>query len=70
VKPVEHVNRIASFLGNHFQIRLPHVAADELQSARTRFAQHAEESQKSLGRAILADPQQPLRASVDLVDQR
>jgi len=30
MKPVQHVDRTAGFFGNHFQVRLPHVAAHEL----------------------------------------
>ncbi len=37
---------------------------------RTFFAQHPKEPQQCLGRPIFADPQQSLRALVDLIDQR
>jgi hypothetical protein len=54
------------FIGSSF----PHIAANELQPAGAFFAQHPEESQKRLGRPVLADPQEPLAPGVDLVDQR
>lgn len=50
------------------QVRLPYVAAHELQSCGSLRAQHAEEAQQRLDGAILADPQQPAAGGVNLVD--
>ena len=60
VKAVQHMYRGARLLGDHLEIRLPHVAADELQSAAkggTQLLQSA--PQRDFG-PLAADPQQPL----------
>ena len=70
MEPVEYIDCIARFLGDHLQIRFPHVATDKLQRLTSLLAEPTEESQQRLDRALLPDPQQPLTMPVDPVNQR
>jgi len=70
VEPVQDIQCGPGLLGNHFQIRPPHVRADESQFQAPFPAKPAEETQQGLDRAPLTDPQQAFAVSVDLVDQR
>ena len=70
VKAVQHVHGLASFLGDHFQVRLPHVRAHVLQRRAALSAKPAEKAQQRLDLALVADPQQTLAVRVDLLHQR
>src|SRR5712691_4809634 len=70
VEAVEDVERMASFLRDHLQIRLPHVAADEPQDSGPVPPKPAEERQQGFDAALLADPQQALASDIDLIDER
>jgi len=67
MKTIQNVYRLRSLLGDHFQIRLPHVAADELDGRRPFATQCLKEPRQRLGRTILANPQQASAASIDLI---
>ena len=56
-------------MGNHFQVRLPHVTADKFQRLASLLAEPADKPQQRLDRTLLPDPQQPLAVSANLVDQ-
>jgi len=70
VEAVEDVERMASFLRDHLQIRLPHVAADEPEGGGPVPPKPAEERQQGFDAALLADPQQALASAIDLIDER
>jgi len=70
VEPGQDVQRVPGLLGDDLQIRLPHVAADELQDGGALAAEHPEEPQQRLGRPFLPDPQEPRTGAVDLVHHR
>jgi hypothetical protein len=68
-KPIQDVQRVAGLLGDHVQIRLPHVAADEREGRRPLLPEPAEEAEQRLGAAVLANPQQPLPRRIDLIHE-
>ena len=70
VKPVQDVEGMPGLLGDDFEIRLPHVAADESERGGPLPSEPAEEPDQGLGTSVLADPQQALARRVDLVDER
>ncbi len=70
VVAVQDVHCVARPLGDHFQVSLPHVAANVLQRRQYVFAQEIEEPVERLLRPLPAHPQQASHAGVDLVDQR
>lgn len=70
VKPIQNMNRMTNLLSNHLQVRFPHVAANVAQPAASVLAQPAEELQQSLRLPVLASPQKPSAAGVNLVNQR
>ena len=56
VEPVQNMHGMRGFLGDHLQIGLPHVTANELDGGRPFTPQHLKKSQQRLGRTILAHP--------------
>ena len=64
-----HPDRLLGLLPQHVQVRLPHVAAGELEIGRLRPSQDFEELPEALLRAILGHPQQTLHPLIDLIHQ-
>ena len=60
MEAVEYIDRLVSSLGDHLQIRFPHVATDKLQRLTSLLAEPTEESQQRHNSAFLPDPQQSL----------
>ena len=69
MEAVKDMDGLWSFLRQHLQVGLPHVAANELQLCAALFAELSEESQQSPDGAFFADPQEALASGVDLVDK-
>src|SRR5579883_3443376 len=69
VVAVEDIQGALGPLGDHVQIRLPHVRADKADQGGALGAEPEEEFPEARLFAILCDEQQPLHAVVDLVDQ-
>ena len=69
VEAVEHVHRLPGALGDHLQVGLPHVRADEVQRGAACGAEPVEEALQRLGPTVASDPQQTLAMAVDLIDQ-
>ena len=59
-----------SHLEDHLEVRLPHVAAYELQLFGPVLAEEAKETQQCFGRSVWSDPEQSLATFIDLVNQR
>ncbi len=70
MKPIQDVDSLSRLLGNHFQVRSPHVAADKFKEFTSLLAKPVKESQQSLFCTLLSNPQQSLAVLIDLVDQR
>ncbi len=70
MKSVQDVDRVACFLEDHLEVRLPHVAAYELQLFGPVLAEEAKETQQCFGRSVWSDPEQSLATFIDLVNQR
>jgi hypothetical protein len=70
VKAVEDMHGGRRSLRDHGEECLPHVARDELDGLRARFAEHVKEGVERLLRSITTDPQQTTTTLVDLVDDR
>ena len=68
MEAVEDLEGAGRFAGDHLQVRVPHVRADEAESGAALGAEPAEEPEQRLRLAILPDPEQPAQAGVDLVD--
>src|SRR2546430_1665217 len=70
METVEDVQRIGAFLADHFQVRFPHVGADECDLRSHFVAYESEESLKGLDGSFLPDPKQAGDAEIDLVNER
>ena len=70
VEAVQNMDRLSGLLGNHLQVRLPHVTADIIQPPGSFLAKPAKETQQGLDLPLLANPQQAPAACIDLIDQR
>ena len=70
VEAIEHVYRLPGALGDHLQVGLPHVRADEVQRRAACGAEPVEEALQRRGLAFASDPQQTLAVAVDLIDER
>ena len=70
MEAVQHMDGLAGFLGNHSQVRFPHVTADKMQLGRAFLAKVPKESQQSPDRPVPSHPQQPLALAVDLINNR
>lgn len=69
VVTVEDIQCVRGALGDHVQVRLPHVRADEADLCAALRAEPQEELAQASLFAILGHEQQPLYPIVDLVDQ-
>ena len=63
MKAVEDVERLPRLLGDDLQVRLPHVAADELSVAVRSVAEPAEERSRVLARRCWPIHSKRLRAA-------
>src|ERR1700728_4463879 len=70
VESIQHMDRLAKFFANDLEIRLPHVAAHEVDAGPRLVGQELKESPQARLGSLRADPQQPLHAVFDLIDQR
>src|SRR4051794_5362351 len=61
---------VGAFLANDFQVRLPHVGADEDNLGSHFVADGSEEALKGFDRSFLPNPEQACDAEIDLVDER
>jgi len=64
------VNRLRGLFRDHFQVGLPHVAANELERLSAVAAEKTKESKQCFGGAFRSDPEQTLAPFVYLVHQR
>ncbi len=64
------MDSLPRLFGNHFQVRLPHVAADKLQRFTSILAKPVKEPQQCLDCTLVSNPQQSLAVFINLVDQR
>lgn len=69
MEAIENMDGLTGFFGDDFEIRLPHVAADELEFSGSNLSQPVEESQCRFDFAVLSDPQQSTASLVDLIDE-
>ena len=70
MEPIQGIDGLVRFLGDHVQVGFSHVPTDKLQCLTALLAKPAEELQQCLDRTFLPNPQQSLAVFVDLVDQR
>src|SRR3989454_1384067 len=69
VEAIEDVNRSTGLRGDHVEVGLPHVAADELQGLGAFASKIVEKALEALLGPLKPDPQETLGALVDLVDE-
>lgn len=67
METIQNMNRLAGFLGNDFQIWLPHVRTNEKQLCRSLFAECPEKPEQRFDSPILANPEKPFTVIVDLI---
>src|SRR5437667_5445060 len=70
VEAIQDIERVAAVLLDELEVGLPHIGADELDLLGELLAEQGEELLEALAGAFLADPEQPLIAGFDLVDER
>ena len=68
VEAVEDMDSVGGFFGDHLEIGLPHVAADERKSGATLCSEPAKEAQEGFDLAVFAHPEQAFAVFVNLVD--
>ncbi len=68
MEAVEDVQGVGRLLGDHLEIRCPHIAADELDLLATLLAELMEEAQQCFDPAFRAAPQKPSGSSIELID--
>ena len=68
VKPIQHMDGLASLLCDYLQVRLPHVAAYEQKSLGSFLAKHPEKAQQCLDGPVLPDPKQSFIFRVSLIN--
>ena len=68
VKAIENVQGLRSFLRDHLQIRVPHVATDEPDLGGAFFSEHAEEPKKRFDLSFRPAPERPPEAGIELID--
>jgi hypothetical protein len=68
MKSVENVNRTAGSGSDHFQVALPHVAANKRKCGSSCLAEKVKEAVQRIGLSIRADPQQSLAMRIDLIN--
>ena len=69
VKAIKNIQRLRGFLRDNFQVRAPHVAANEAKLGGTLFSEHAEEPEKSLDLSFRPAPKKPPEPGIELIDQ-
>ena len=67
VEAIEDMDCVLGLPGDHPEVRLPHVAADEPNGRGLLLAHHAEEAQEAPGRPVLPDVEESLEACLDLL---
>src|SRR5437763_6138185 len=70
METVEDMEGIGALFPDNFQIRLPHVGADEYDFRSHFVADDREEALEGFDRAFPAHPEQTRDAEIDLVNQR
>src|SRR5512143_3764255 len=70
MEPVQDVNRLTQVLGDHVEVRLPHIAAHELHLLTGRFPETFQARTKAGLGPLLGHGQQPSCLSTDVVNQR
>ncbi len=68
VEPVENVQCLRIFLRDDFQVRIPHVAANEPELGGPFFSEHAKEPEKGLDLSFRPAPEKPPEAYIELID--
>ena len=69
MKAIQDVHGRRGALGDHGQEGSPHIADDECDGLGAGFTEEVEEPMEGLLGAVLADPEQPLAAVVELIDE-
>src|SRR6266404_847646 len=69
VVAIENVQRPLGPLGDHVQVRLPHIRTDELDQTTALRAEPQKELSQARFLTVLADEQQTHHALIDLIDQ-
>jgi hypothetical protein len=70
METVEDMKGFGAFFANNFQVRLPHVRADECDLRCEFVAYDGEESLKGFYGSLPTHPEQARDAEIDLVNQR
>ena len=68
VKAIENDQGLRSFLRDHLQVRVPHVATDEPELGGAFFSEQPEEPEKRLDLSFRPAPEKPPEAGIELID--